>query len=58
MGWFTVGLRLVYGWFRGLWLQEKAGEVHERVIGGFRKDWTVSGKAVWFQEVPGGFRKG
>ena len=36
----------------------KAGEVHERVIGGFRKDWTVSGKAVWFQEVLGGFRKG
>ena len=32
----------------------KAGEVDERVIGGFRKDWTVSGKAVWFQEVLGG----
>ena len=27
----------------------KAGAVHERVIGGFRKDWTVSGKAAWFQ---------
>ena len=36
----------------------KAGAVHEIVIGGFRKDWTVSGKAVWFHEVLGGFRKG
>ena len=55
-GWFRVGLGLVW---RSV-VAGKAGALHERVIGGFRKDWTVSGKAVWlqagwlFQEVVSG----